>query len=451
MSTTIVPQQITATEFDGLLKQVYSSFRIKFFPIADPVLAQIKKGTRGMKGLRWSGRGVAFDTVMNRPVGVVANQEGWFPQSAVTTEVQGNMDIRRMYVTRVLDGLADNGTSTKEGAYIGIAKKLVQEAMDATKLALSEVIHGDGRGVKAICRSANTGAGGSLITIDSPYGYANSGPGALLLDRGQHVAILSSDGVTLRGRSTIANIIQSPTADTATLQLDTPLGAPCTIGDIVVAATNAPAGSTVAQATGFNQFPNGLGNLLNRDGTSYNALHGINAATWSRWDALRLPASGIIDPNAPNEMDVWELITKMAMRSGVSARERPGDFMMMGTYGIERRLAESFLGQRRFMPEGQMKINGGYSAVNILGMPYISSGWAPAGEFKVVHIPSMVWIDGRDWGVAEVGNNNGERPIDGRDAKMMNWGTYWNLGTIQRNAHGMISGYTDTSRYTPVN
>jgi hypothetical protein len=85
MAAPIVPQQITATEFDGLLKQVYSSFRLKFFPIADPVLAQIKKGTRGMKGLRWSGRGVAFDTVMNRPVGVVANQEGWFPQSAVTT------------------------------------------------------------------------------------------------------------------------------------------------------------------------------------------------------------------------------------------------------------------------------------------------------------------------------------------------------------------------------
>lgn len=447
MGATVVPvQQITATEFDGLLKQVYSSFRVKFFPIADPVLAQIKKGTRGMKGLRWSGRGVAFDTVMNRPVGVVANQEGWFPQSAVTTEVQGNMDIKRMYVTRVLDGLADNGTSTKEGAYLGIAKKLVAEAMDATKLALSEVIHGDGRGIKAIVRNAAT----NTFSIDSPYGYTAAGPGALLLDKGQHVAILSSDGLTLRGRSTIASVTQSTTTDTATLVLDVAVSA-TTIGDIVVAATNAPTGSTVSQSTGYNQFPNGLGNLLNRDGATYNSLHGISAATWARWDSLRLPASGVIDPNAPNEMDVWELITKMAMRSGVSARERPGDFMMMGTFGIERKLAESFLGQRRFMPEGQIKINGGYSAVNIMGMPYISSGWAPAGEFKVVHIPSMVWIDGRDWGVAEVGNNNGERPIDGRDAKMMNWGTYWNLGTVQRNAHGMISGYTDTSRYTPVN
>jgi hypothetical protein len=448
MGATVVPvSQITATEFDGLLKQVHSSFRMKFFPIADPVLAQIKKGTRGMKGLRWSGRGVAFDTVMNRPVGVVANQEGWFPKSAQTTEVQGNMDIKRMYVTRVLDGLADIGTTTKEGAYIGIAKKLVQEAMDATKLALSEVIHGDGRGVKGIIRNAVT----NTFNVDSPYGYTNAGPGALLLDRGQDIAILSADGLTLRGRSTIASITQNASTDTAVLVLDTALASAATIGDIIVAATNAPSGGTIGSMTGFNQSPNGLGNLLNRDGTSYNSLHGISAATHARWDALRLTASGVIDPNNPNEMDVWELATKIGMRSGMSPRERPGDFMMMGTYGIERKLAESFLGARRFMPEGQMKINGGYSAVNILGMPYISSGWAPAGEFKMVHTPSLVWIDGKDWGVAEVGNNNGERPVDGRDAKMMNWGTYWNLGLVQRNSHGMISGYTDTSRYTPVN
>jgi hypothetical protein len=42
------------------------------------------------------------------------------------------------------------------------------------------------------------------------------------------------------------------------------------------------------------------------------------------------------------------------------------------------------------------------------------------------------------------------RFVSGRDAYEWSFGSYWNTGTIQRNAHGVITGYTDTVRYTHV-
>jgi hypothetical protein len=130
---------------------VYSGYREKVFPLSTPLLANVEKGTPGgPRNLRWGGAGVNFDVVLSRPVGMTASTTGFFPPTAAAVERQGTLNIKRLYVTRQIDGLAIVGTQSKEAAYIALARKILEEAKDATQLGMQEVLHGDGRAIKAI-------------------------------------------------------------------------------------------------------------------------------------------------------------------------------------------------------------------------------------------------------------------------------------------------------------
>lgn len=94
-----------------------------------------------------------------------------------------------------------------------------------------------------------------------------------------------------------------------------------------------------------------------------------------------------------------------------------------------------------------MKIKGGFSAVNICGLPLVTDIWCPAGTVYLVHLPSLVWVDAKDWGQVEFNGAGAWRWVTGRDAFEINFGAYIQFGTTQRNAMGSITGFTDTNRY----
>src|SRR5688572_14991357 len=144
------PLLITDTEITGVLKRVYAGFREKVFPISTPLLANIEKGKPGGgRRIRWGGEGVYFDVVLTRPVGMTASDSGYLPPDSVAIERQANVGIKRLYVTRQIDGLAPVGTASKEAAFVNLARKILEEAKDASKLGMQEIAHGDGKGIKA--------------------------------------------------------------------------------------------------------------------------------------------------------------------------------------------------------------------------------------------------------------------------------------------------------------
>ncbi|HUT86460.1 MAG TPA: hypothetical protein VMX15_00030 [Candidatus Heimdallarchaeota archaeon] len=426
---------ITDADISGVLKNVYENFRINAFPRLTPLLAQLKKGKPGgPERMQWGGNGVFWDVVLTRPVGMTGSPSGYFPPNAQATEKQATVGIKRTYVTRQFDMLAVSGTQSKEAAFIPLIRKLTQEAMDAAKLGQQEVLHGDGRAIKALVTAVNST---TEIVVQSPYGLAGAGRGGLLLDVGMYVAVLdtgSADAVL--GRATITAVSNS--GDSATLTLDTAISSMAATDKIVPAT---------ASDTSFNAVPNGLINLLNR-GASFDSLHGLSAATYSRWDTTRMVA-GTDTPDAgqPSEMDVWDLCTRVANRSGKDPKSVAGQFLLISTPGIEKKLAESFLGQRRFDMASNITLKGGFKALNIAGLPLISDFWCPAGTIYLVHIPSLSFVDRQDWVKLAYEGSGPFRFISGRDAYEVNFGSYWNTAAIQRNSHGMITGYTDTVRY----
>lgn len=433
------PTVITDAELTGLLKNVYAQFREKVQNQVTPLLAQLEKAKAGgPRNLRWGGNNVFFDVVVGRASGATFSPNGYFPPDTTAREVQANVGVVRAYTTRQIDGLAFVGTQSKEAAFTTIVKKTMEEIKDASRLLMQQALHNKSDGVVALVSSVTST---TEIVVNAPYGVANAGQGSLLLSVGDNIAVLDTSAAdAVLGRSQITAITTS--GDNATLTLGTAIAS--------MAATDKLVKAT-ASDTSFNGAMNGLINITNRGG-SYASLHNISSATHPIWDSLRMTA-GTDTPDAaqPTESDIYDLIVRIANRSGKDAMLNPKDFLLMSTPGIVKKLMESMVGQRQFSAsEFATEIKGGYKAVTVCGIPMVQDYYVPAGTIYLLHIPSLAWVDAKDWGFIEFEGAGPWRWLGGRDAFETSYGWYGNIACLARNAHGTITGYADTFRATHV-
>lgn len=431
------PTLISDTEVAGLLKRGYDEFRTDLFPIATPVLSMMRKGGRsGPRHVKWGGEGWYGDAILTRPLGMTASDAGYLPYDVPRTEKQFNFGVKRLYITRQLDGLAITGTQDRKTAFASIVRRALDEIKAASKLGMQEVLNGDGTAIKAL---VGTVTDTTHFTAISPYGLSGGGEGGLLLDVGVTVAVHNGTSSTIRGRTKLTTCTNS--GDIATLVVDTAVTG-VTAGDAIYACT--------ASDSSRNSFPNGFMNITNRGG-SYNSFAGLSAGTDPRWDAVRMVA-GTDTPDAtqPTQSDIMRLIMKVAAKSGNDARENPSEFLLVTTPGLHLKLAESFYGQVRYGPDDYEELKSGYKALRICGVAAVQDPWIPAGTVYLIHLPSALWVDAKDWTTVLFNDSNAWRPISGRDAYETSWGTYLNVGADQRNAHGSITGYTDTERFSHV-
>lgn len=434
------PTVITDSELTGLLKNVYANFREKVQNTVTPLVAQLQKAKEGgPKNMRWGGNGVYWDVVVGRPAGGNFSAAGWFGADTTAKEVQGNVGVARGYVRRQVDGLALLGTKSKEAAFNSLARKTMEELREASSLMMQASFHGAGNGVLAAVASVTDS---DTFVVSSPYGVSSAGQGSLLISVGDYIGAVTSDGVTTRtGAAYVDQITVS--GSNATLELSGTGITGITAADLIVKRS--------ASDTSYNSATNGLINITNRGG-SYASLHGISASTYGIWDAVRMVA-GTDTPDAaqPTESDIWDLIQRIAGRSGKDAMLRPQEFLLMTTPGVGKKLMESFIGQRRFDAKDTAKtIKGGFRAVEVCGLPLVMDYYVPAGTIYLIHLPSLALVDAKDWGFVEYEGAGPVRWLDGRDAFEMTYGFYGNLASLARNAHGSITGFTDTVFYTHV-
>jgi len=433
------PTVISDAELTGLLKNVYGQFREKVQNLVTPLLAQLQKGKAGgPRNMRWGGNDVFFDVVVGRPSGATFSQLGYFPPDTTATEVQARVNVVRAYTTRQIDGLAFVGTQSKDAAFTTIVTKTMEEIKDASTLLMQQALHNKPDGVVALIGTVSST---TSIIVASPYGLADSGQGSLLLTVGDNIAVLDTSAAdAVLGRAKITAVTIS--GDNATLTLGTAISGMAS-ADKIVKATD--------YDTSFGNAMNGLINITNR-GNSYTTLHNINASTYNIWDATRMVAgTDTPDRTQPTESDIWDLIQRIAGRSGKDAMNRPKDFLMITTPGVAKKLMESMVGQRRFTAgEFSTTIKGGYKAIEVCGIPCVTDYYVPAGTIYLLHLPSLAWVDAKDWGFVEFEGAGPWRWMQGRDAFETTYGWYGNLACLARNAHGSITGYTDAVRYSHI-
>jgi len=441
------PVVIGDSELTGLLKQVYSQYRMKVQNLVTPLLAQLQTAKAGgPRNMRWGGQGVYFDVVVGRPAGAVFSSGGYFPADTTATEKQANVGVVRAYTTRQIDGLAFAGTRSKEAAFETIAKKTMEEIREASAQLMQQALHNKPDGVMALI-TGSPASPTNTFDVTSPYGISGAGQGGLLLTIGDSIAVLDgSNAIRSGSRVQITNITNS--GDTATLTVSANISSLAASDKIIKITSNA----SDSYPTGGNAM-NGLINITNRgNAAAYQSLHGLSNATYAIWDAVRMTAgTDTPDANQPTESDIWDLIQLIAARSGKDASKRPQEFLLMTTPGIAKNLMESMVAQRRFTAnEIATTIKGGYRAVEICGIPCVTDPYVPAGTIYLLHIPSLSWVDAKDWGYVEFEGAGPWRWLQGRDAFETTYSWYGNLACLQRNAHGSIVGYTDTKRYTHV-
>lgn len=432
------PVAIDNTEVAGMLRRLYDDLSVDFFPQSTVLLANITRGGPGGPfDMRWGGANVYYNAVLGSPVGLVSSSGGYLPPDHQRTEVQGSIDVQRAYVRKQIDMKLIVGTQSKAAAYRTIGTKVVGEAKAAYKRGMNRYAHGAGDGVLAL---VTTFTSATSIVVQSPYGISGAGQGGLHLGVGMYVALIDvSNSDAVLGAAYISALSHSGDSTTITLAGSGISGG--ATGDKLVAA------STATQNE-YNAVPNGLANITNRGG-SYTSLHTISATTYTETAPVRMVA-GTDTPSAAEitEEDVWELMAKVAGKSGFDPRQDPDDFLIVTTPGLEKRLAFSFFGQRAWMMAPKAELKGGFKGVNICGVTVVSDPHCPAGTLYLIHKPSLCWINGKDFGAVTFNDASVWRWVADRDAYETSWSEFVNFGAPQRNAHGSITGFTDTSRYT---
>lgn len=430
---------------DGLGKNVYENFRTNLFPKLNVVLAQIKKGKAGgPENMRWGGKGVYYNVVTTAPVGASFSAAGYLPQSADANEEQANIGVKRNYIRRQVDRLAVTGYRGGETSFVPLMRKLTEEAMDAGRWIQEFVIQGTGRGIVGLVAARSSA---TEFTVVSPYGVSGAGQGGLWLQPGMVIAAYdATDAFVTRLTAAISTITAvTNSGDTATVTVDNSIEGSGTVavGDAIVL-------SNTATDDALDDVPDGLIKITNRgDAAAYDTVCGISQASHPRWDSVRMVA-GTDTPDAGQitEMDIHRLIQKVYTMSGKDAKATPNEFLLMTTPGLEIGLAESLIGTRQRGVE--MELKGGFKAINVCGLPLVVSPYCPIGTVYLIHLPSLAMVDALDFTKLAFEGNGPWRFIADRDAYELNFSTFWNIATLNRAAHGSITGYTDASRFTPV-
>ncbi len=417
------------TDLTGVTKRVYSQFFEDVFPYMTALLAQVKR--MNPKRLRYGGENVFFSVRVDRRGGFHTSPGGFLPNGADAPTRMGSAGITRSYIKQELDGLALAATEANEASFVSLAKKSLDETFYEIQLNLNRILHGDSRGVRAVITTVTSATN---ITVNHMYGVTGAGHGAAHLSIGDQIAVRNSTGATFRGRATIASI--TPNADgTAAVVLNGAGIAGMAVNDVIVSASD--------QDDAYGAEANGLLAIIDPS-NSFTTFEGINAAQAPRWKSQKRTATGgLVD-----EFEIMSLLYTIKSKGGIDPAMNPDEYLLITSTGILMSYAEPLLGQRRF--ERSYELRGGWKALEVAGLPLIDDPDCPRGNLYAVHVPSLAWVDLREFGKLKYGDSTAWIQSQGRDSFECTLRSYWNFICLVRNTHGVLTGITDNAEFSRV-
>ena len=173
---------------------------------------------------------------------------------------------------------------------------------------------------------------------------------------------------------------------------------------------------------------------------NFATFEGINDARWLAYTTT----STTID-----EMVIQSALNTVRNRSGEDWMQNPSDMLLVTSTGIWQQYGESLLGLRRYAAP-KMTLKGGFTGVQVGDAVLTHDPWCPRGRIYMIHTPSLIFIDLMDFGELTYQDSPRWQLSTTQDVYTATFGVYWNFGTLKRNAHGVISGITDTTNFSPV-
>jgi hypothetical protein len=410
----------TLSTFDQLLKDVYRGPIVELLNQETYIIDQVEKQNVNDMGA-FTGRRLVFPVHSARNRGRGATTDGG---GLVTAGAQSYLDgiVKPKYFNQgiELSDMVIKQSLKDEGAFVRAMNSEMDGAMTDLRKDVNRQAYGTGDGVLANCTSTQSS---TTIAVDSGQYIAV----------GDTVDVLTKSNGTVKGSAlTVSAVAYTGTKDTATQA-----NANITLSSSV-SVTSADA---VYVSGDRNNESDGLRNIANTG----RVLHSIDSSANPIWDSNVIAAGA----TAPSE--------DLFMRLAQQIRQRGGKTIdvIVTTYGVQRRLANTYASQKRFNDAGAVKIDGGYSAIMVAAggdaTPVVADVDCPNGVAFELRKDSFAWAEvaKADWLEAPDGKGSILHLKDGATAgsKVSDWQAwivwYAALACVAPLRNGQITGIND--------
>jgi hypothetical protein len=397
----------TLTAADAALKEVYLPSITDQLENEVKTLRRVEKTAENVTNDSVGGKYVRFATRMKRNHGIGARLENEaLPIPRTQQYADGQVKLTNQYGAIELTGQVFELATSNSQAFASILDQEVSGITEGLAKDLNRQVYGQPSGVLA---TAVTGSTTTLVSTNADV---------IWLEIGMFVDVwdTSAAGFMAGGPFEITNI-----------QRDTPGAGQATV-TITVSGTALAVGDTFHRPGSRNKEQEGFNSIVAASGTIYN----INPATFPNWTS---------EVDSPGAQSITEG-RMIAMIDRVNGRG--GDTSVIFTAKGVRRAYFALLQQQRQFVNTQ-KFEGGFTGLAFTtddgDVPLVSDNDCPNGtmwfinekRLKLFHAGNWDWMnrDGSRWRL--VTDANGD--YDAYRARLYR---YLQLGTTQRNSHGVI-------------
>jgi hypothetical protein len=357
----------TLSTFDTVLKDLYRGPIVELLNQELYLITWVEKQNVNDMGT-FTGRRVIFPVHTGRNRGRGGTTDGGALSNAGIQSYLDGIETPKYLNTGVeLTDMTIEQTKSDEGAFIRALESEMDGGMKDLRKDASRMAYGTGDGLLATVSA--TSSGSATITVDN----------------GQYIAVGDTVDVLVKSTgATIANgtaVLVTAVVYNGAANSATQAQAQVTLGGGNVSVTAATNGVYITGDRG-NEC-NGLRNMLEVSRT----LHSINSVTYPIWDSNKLDAG----QSNPSEDQFMQIAQRARMRSGFTIDR------FLTTYGVQRRLANTYTSQKRWNDNNATQIDGGYEAIMVSAggkpTPVVADVDAVNGTVFALNQGSFAWCE----------------------------------------------------------
>jgi len=380
------------------------------------LVAQLNYNIIGLRRVMKSSNGVSSDTggkYVRFPIRVSRNpglgyraEGGALPTGGNQGYASVQIGLKYGYGMLLLSGQSMRLLKTNAQAFAAVMSDEMDGLKNDVGKDTARIFYGDATGALAVLSSASQATANTSAVTDIQY-----------LEVGQKIDIVSTGG-TVRGSNRTITSITTTTAPAGTFVYD---GADITTDvatDLVVRTGNFA--GTVLE-------PNGLSSIVKASGSLYN----VDPATQPVW-------ASTVDANGGTARALSEsLMIRMVDNIRKAGGQRPT--VVFASLGVRRSYFNLLTQQRRYTDT--KSFTGGFQGLAFncgSEIPVVDDEDAPTGKMWMVNEPSLTVYQEEDWSWDDTDGSMWSR-VSGFDQFEARLYKYWELGTKQRNANGLLS------------
>jgi hypothetical protein len=323
-------------------------------------------------------------------------------------------DLKYLYGRVRVTGPAMAKTASEAGAFLKALQGELDGIRNDLKKDLARQMYGDGSAKIATC---GVTSGSNTVVLASAEPLRK---GQIYIGMVVDIGTAGDADVIAAGRNVTDISIAGPS-----IVIDG--------GTVTTSGSHFVSRAGSRSATDGSSFEiDGLQSLVS--GSSGATVGGINsgAAGNGWWDNLRIAVGGAIAQDH-------------IVQARNVARIAGGDpSMLVGSYGVQRALYNTFTNNVRFVNTVDFK--GGFSAIEVVNLPFVADLDAPFGTIFCLTEKYIKVFSPRDWHFLDEDGNT-LKWVTGFDAWEAVLARYLNMGTSRRNCQVILTGITDTTGF----